>query len=428
MTHPRPKEELLHYLWRTKAFDHTELCTTDGRSIDILSYGQHNRHDGPDFLQASVKIDDIQWSGAIEMHVSSSDWANHGHDDQSSYDGVILHVVLYHDQEIVRPSGEKIPCLELKSRVSEQLLHRYHELMHTRKWIPCADHIAGVSTITKSIMTHRLLAERLEQKAQDVITLYNKNNNDLRSAVYQRIARAMGLKANAEAMLELTERTPIVIVDKHRDQLLQVEALLFGQSGLLDGAESDDYVDQLKREYSFLKNKFSLTAMRAVQWKFMRVRPAGFPTMRIAQLARLLHQTRRLDQLLFSDSIDDILRVLKIKLDGYWQTHYTFGELTAKRTKSLGADRRDLIVINAFAPILFAYGIIKGSQTHKDKAIAMLEQVNPEKNGVISKWQVHDYTAENAADTQALLHLKKHYCDQYRCLECSIGHQLIKDR
>lgn len=418
-------EELLHYAWRVKCFNHSNLKTTSGDQLEILKFGDYNTDAGPDFLNASIKINDIIWAGHVEMHVNSSDWLRHDHSSDPAYNNVILHVVLEEDA-IIQIVDKPIPCLVLKERIDSNLLSKFALIRNTSAWVPCEPLISTVNEITKTSTIHRMIAERLEHKAHDILTLHEANNGDLLETIYQRLGWSFGLKVNAGVFLHLCQKTPYKYIGKHADSLFQIEALLFGQSGLLP-KEADPYVQSLQKEYTFLKSKFSLTSVKKVEWKFMRMRPSGFPTIRIAQFAKLLHNVGRLDRLLFEEDIHTLKNTLSIKLDsGYWMSHYTFKETSKDRSKSIGADKLNSIVINAVAPLLFTYGLLKSSDTHKEKAIELLESIPAERNAILSKWKDLGMPNNNASDSQGLLQLKKHYCDISRCLECSIGHQILR--
>jgi len=339
------REELLHYLWQLRKFDHTDLLTTDGREIRILSYGQLNNNAGPDFLEGKVEMDHTLWAGHIEMHLKSSDWDKHNHSPDPAYHNVILHVVYEHDQEITRPDGTTIPVLVLKDKISPELITQYQHLLSNQSWIPCEQHIETINDLKKSATKERMMAERLIEKSKGLQIQLSDLNDDLAELVYRRVAYSFGLSVNGNAMEILATTLPYSIVQKHRDNLFQLEALLFGQSGLVEDID-DEYADSLSREYRVLAQKYGLTSMNAVQWKYAKLRPAAFPTIRIAQFAKLLHQVPRLDNLILTYSLEEIMEQLSLKAEGYWKYHYRFGTASAPRAKSLGKSKRDVIVIN----------------------------------------------------------------------------------
>ncbi len=422
-------ESFLHYIWRTKNFEQGNLKTFHNKELRIIHFGNHNPNGGPDFLNAQVEIDHIVWAGHIEIHVNSSDWSSHGHSIDENYNNVILHVVLNHDQKITTKNGVTINVLELKNRIPKELVNNYSILKNTKEWIPCQNRIQEISNITIRSMMSRVLAERLSQKSNEILELLEKNIGDWNETIYQRLAWAMGLSVNASTFQHLAEKTPLSVLLKHRDSLVQIEAILLGQSGILKKTEenANEYISRLKKEYQHFANKYHLQCINAVEWKFMRMRPSGFPTIRMVQLAKYLHLNNRLDTLLFNQELKEILSSFSISInDGYWVDHYRFNDSSKARIKSIGRAKKISIIINAIVPIIYAYGIQIGSQQQKDRAIELLEKVEYEKNGIISKWQELGAPTENAADSQSLLHLKKHYCDQFQCLNCSIGYQILK--
>lgn len=423
-----PPEEFLHYVWRTKNFDHHRLAIVGGESLEIISYGNYNTDAGPDFLNASIKIDNIVWAGHIEMHVFSSDWHKHKHSNDVAYDNVILHVVWDNDIAILNNSVQNIPSLVLSQRVATSLLSKYSALIRSRSWIPCENFIREVPEITKSSMLNRLIAERLTFKAENILSLNDENDGDFLETIYQVLSWSFGLTVNADSFLSLAKSLPYNMLSKHKDSLFQLEALLLGQSGLLENSTLDDpYIHELKKEYRFLQSKFSLVPMKAVAWKFMRMRPSGFPTVRIAQLALFIHQNIRLDAFFKESAENSIFSALDLVPGGFWSNHYTLNDVSIVREKPLGGDKKNSIIINAIAPLLFAFGIYKGSDQYKEKSMSLLESVAAEKNNIINKWKTLNTKPSNAADSQALLHLKKHYCDHFQCLSCSIGHSILKN-
>jgi len=419
------KEELLHYVWKLKSFDHTHLKTVDGLELTIIHPGYHNHDAGPDFLDAKIEVDGTLWAGQVEIHIRSSDWLRHRHDSDDAYQNVILHVVLEDDARIKRKDDTTIPTLELGPLISPKLLARYHQLFHNQLWIPCEDQISTVSGITKAVTKERALTQRLTYRARQLRDQLEDLEGDMIALIYQRLAWSFGLKVNAPAMQRLAAITPYHIIQKHIDQPDQIEALLFGQSGLLPDEDQDTYVNILRREYGVLQQKFSLTAMAPVEWKYARLRPANFPTIRIAQFANFLKKHHRLDDLIMEANADQIIEALDIELGEYWKTHYKFDKESASRTKKLGKSAKHIIIINTVAPLLFMYGSDRKSQQHKDRALELLESLPPEKNSIISKWESLGMEVSAASDTQALIELKKQNCDLQGCMSCPIGHKIM---
>lgn len=421
-------EDLLYYIWRFRLFDFKNLKTTKGDKIEITETGLRNTDAGPDFIMSKIKIDKQLWAGNVEIHVKSSDWNLHRHFLDPAYNNVILHVVWFHDEEIKNSFGHQIPCLELKTKVDNQLLLKYESLMMNQLWVPCANSIDLIPTITKESCLSRLMAERLEQKSKGILEALDHNNGDWESVCYQKLSRALGGQVNGEVMELLARITPLTTLYKHRDQLLQIEALLFGQSGLLREANpTDEYIIKLQNEYTFLMSKYNLNSMNASQWKFLRMRPANFPTLRIAQLARILFQTDFLfSKFLSARHVQEIIHMLDVTVTQYWKNHYTFNTGSENKEKHLGKETIHTIIINTISPLMFAYGISAANESYKEKAIEWLESLPAEKNIITKGWTALNWKASTAGDSQAQIQLKHNYCDYKKCIHCTIGHQLIK--
>ena len=421
------KEDLLHFVWRTKRFDLSDLKTTEGEEIQIQSFGEHNTHAGPDFFNAKIKIGDTLWAGNVEMHLNSSDWNKHNHSNDRAYDNVILHVVLEEDEPIFRKSGERIPALALKKRISEKLSKTYLKLLHNEYWIPCQHHFFEVTEMKRNIWLDRLLVERLESKTDIIHQRLEQNKQHWEETFYQFLARNFGVKVNNDAFEQLARATPLIHLSKHKNDLFQIEAMLFGQAGMLEEDFEDDYPNRLKKEYNFLKKKYQLEPIDKVNWKFMRLRPANFPTIRIAQFAQLIFQSAHLfSKILEAKNVEALEKLFKIEPSDYWKTHYTFDNESEEKPKKLGKTAIHLFIINTIAPFLFVYGRQKAESAFQDKALALLESLKPEKNSIIDGWKNLGVKPESAAQTQALLQLKNEYCNQKRCLECSVGAAILK--
>lgn len=425
----RIREELLHYIWQLQAYDQIDLVSTDGAKVEVLNPGILNHNAGPDFINAKIKIGRTLWAGHVEIHLKSSDWHRHKHGVDPQYQNVVLHVVYHADQEIKLKDNTLIPCLALESRIHPSLLRRYEVLLSERQWIPCEKHISQVSEIIITSTIHSRLADRLEEKATFLLAELENLKGDLSTLIYRRLAWSLGLSVNADAMKVLMSSISPNVIQKHRDNLFQLEALLFGQSGLLDDLkDEEEYIVSLKREYAILKVKFGLNSISPTHWKYLRLRPAAFPTIRIAQFAKLLNQVDRLDDLLLNGSEKEIHDALEVKADGYWKYHYTWGSPSIPRSKSLGKNKRQSILINTVAPILWMYGTYRNNRDYNERAITLLESSPREKNSIIDQWEKIGITSNNAADTQGLLQLKKTKCAQQRCLQCPIGHAIMSGK
>lgn len=416
------KEELLHFVWRLRRFAHDNLLTTEGQGLEILQVGTHNPDAGPDFSDARIRIGDTLWAGNVEIHLLASDWEKHQHQNDAAYDNVILHVVLEEDQPILRKNGVRIPCLELKSRISSRMAAMYLKLQHNEHWIPCQHQFYQAPEITRNLWLDRLLVERLEQRTYSLQTRLARNKFDWEETFYQLLGRSFGVKVNVEPFDQLVRGLPLLILHKHKNNLFQIEALLFGQAGLLGDNLVDSYPKRLREEYLFLQKKYQLIPMLGNSWKFLRMRPANFPSIRIAQFATLIYQSvHLLSKVLVIQNVQEIENMLEVQLSNYWQTHYLFDRASAKRRKRLGKNAVHLLIINTIVPFLFFYGKHKGEQSYKDLALQLLEELHPEDNNVIKKWETLGVTPKSAYQSQALLQLKNEYCAQHKCLQCAVG-------
>ena len=421
------REDFLHFLWRWRRFDAQHLMTTEGQALEILHPGEPNSHAGPDFFNARIRLDGTLWAGNVEIHLNASDWLAHRHDNDPAYENVVLHVVLDEDQRLQRPSGERLPCFVLRHRIPPQLLEKYQRLDHERAWIPCEKTYATIPEIVRHNWLDRLLVERLEEKTAAVAQALEAAGRHWEEAFYRLLARNFGLKVNAEPFEALARALPLRLIARHRDQQFQLEALLFGQAGFLSGAFEDTYPQELEREYRFLQHKYSLTPLSPGQWKFFRLRPAAFPTVRLAQLAALLHRSDQLfSQLLEVPNVAAAERLFAADPSDYWLTHYRFDKSAPTRMKPLGREFVHLLRINTVAPFLFHYGRVQGRSSLQDRALRLLDELPPEANAVVDAWAACGQPASGAAHTQALLHLKTRYCDAKRCLECAIGNAILR--
>jgi hypothetical protein len=421
------REDFLHYLWRMRQFEMHQLTTTTNISIQIINFGEYNPNAGPDFLNAKIKIGETVWIGNVEMHVKASEWLQHKHQEDSAYDNVILHVVYDCDKVIVRKSGEAIDTLELRKRIPANIIGQYVRLMHNAAWIPCAFHFPTIPTITKSMWINRLLVERLEGRVVAIVEELSLNNHNWESTFYHHLARNFGARINTEPFEILAKNTPLLMLAKHKNSLFQLEALLFGQAGFLQDTFQEEYPQALKIEYNFLRRKHQLTPLMPVIWKFMRLRPANFPTIRLAQFAALIHQSSHLfSKIIAAESVASVRQLFEeVQVSEYWQTHYKFDKPSAKRSKKLGQNTINLFIINTVVPFLFCYGRERGIALYESRAFDFLEQLPAEHNHIITQWKRLAYIPESAFQTQGLIELKKHYCDKKRCLDCAIGCKIV---
>lgn len=419
------KESVLHYVWQQKLFKAADIKSTDGENLEIIDPGKLNSDAGPDFFNAKIKIDGTVWAGNIEMHLKASDWNEHGHDKNKVYDSTILHVVTVADKEIYRTNGEKIPQLILE--FPDEIWQNYEKLLQEVKWIPCEDKITQVPNIFIENWKSALVSERLEQRTTAILQLLTDNNNHWEEAFYITLARAFGFGKNSEAFELLARSTPLSTLGKHKNSLFQIEALLFGQAGLLN--DYDDYACKLKKEYDFLRSKFDLQEMDHTQWRLLRLRPDNFPHVRIAQFAGLIHSSSKLfSKIIEKPEIEHLQLLFKCEPSAYWKSHYLFGHQSSKKEKHLGISSINSLIINTVVPFVFCYANQKQQQELKDKALQLLEKIPAENNAIIKHWSSLKLDIASSWDTQALLHLKKQYCDDKKCLRCRIGHKVLTMR
>lgn len=419
-------ERLLHFIWQFQYFNRSELVTTTGEPVKIYFAGHYNSNQGPDFTDAKIKIGATTWAGTVELHVHSSDWKKHKHSSDDNYNNVVLHVVWEHDTKPGEVSNN-IPVLELKGRVSKILLQRYEELMNASSFIPCEKMIGIVREITWRSWKDRLLAERLIRKAGIIEQYLRENNYHWEETFWWLLARNFGVKVNAAAFEEMARSIPVNILAKHKSQLQQIEALLFGQAGLLNEKSDDNYYKLLQREYKFLKEKYKLKPVHQPV-HFLRMRPGNFPTIRLAQLAALIQISAHLfSKIKEAVLIKDVKALFDVTANDYWHYHYLFGEESAFKIKKPGADMVDNIIINTVAPVLFAYGNYHKEEKYKDKALKWLEQTAAENNSITKGFANIGIESKNAFDSQALIELKNEYCSKKRCLECGVGTALLKN-
>lgn len=422
-------EEVLQHIWQYQIFKKeykTELKTVEGKKLQILNVGIKNSNQGPDFLQGKVKIDDLEWNGHIEVHLKSSLWKSHEHQNDPNYDNIILHVVLDDDRPVRRKNGELIPCVELKNVISTDFLTNYDNFIHSSTRIPCEHFFSKVNEITKRTMLERVLAERLERKSLLFENWLLQNDNDWEQTAYEVIAYCLGLKINANQCRELAHSVPLKTILKHKDNSNQIEALLFGSAGFLNQNIKDEYFICLKNEFDFLNHKYSLnTHLKLNNWNFHRLRPAAFPTLRIAQLSMFLIK----NEFVFSkmkeiQQMNEFKKMFNYDINQYWQIHYNFEKKSTQLHKKIGKSTVDLVLINGVAPLLYLYYKKTNNINLLNKAFYLLESLSNEKNTKIDKLESL-FKIKSAYDSQSVLELYDYYCTQKKCLMCSIGAKLL---
>lgn len=415
------REDFLYYLWENRLLD-KDIVTSDGDEIQIVSVGMRNHDAGPDYLDAKIRIGDTLWAGHVEMHVNASDWFKHGHQNDEAYENVILHVVYVNDCELFG-----IPTIEVMGRFDESIYSKYKAFMNSQQWVSCGRLISGIQQFTWLSWLERVIIERLEEEVADVNKKLAANNHDWEETVYQRIMRSLGLKVNNEAFEWLSRLLPLKILRKHLDNPLQIEAMFFGCAGFLEQEFADGYPLLLQREFKVLKSKFDLITMPASYWKFLRLRPPNFPTIRLAQMAAIVQSCDNLlSKMLSMNDINEIRSFFDVEINDYWTTHFLFDKPSKRQKKSLGSTAVDVVLINAVVPVLFCYGACHDNQTIKDRSLAFLEEIKSEDNLIIRNFTELGVSVRNAQQSQALIHLYTRYCRRRRCLECRVFNAIIK--
>lgn len=424
-------ELLYHYLWKHRMLGRP-LATCDGRPVEVLSPGVHNEGAGPDYSNSIVKIDGDIWAGNVEIHVKASDWFRHGHDKDLAYDSVILHVVAVDDARIRRKSNdEEIP--QVRAVMPEKFFLTYAALCRDLKAVRCAGSIASLPRLVVEDWLETLSIERLHQKAERILEYYRSMEFDWEQVMFVASARALGFGLNGLPFEMLAKSVPLKYVYHHSDNLMQIEALLFGQAGMLDpsGNIFDEYYQRLCSEYAFMVAKYGLRPLRGDLWKYARTRPQNFPHRRIAMLARALYKGAR-----FVDSLanaagdpDALMEFFSWDLDGYWLNRSSFGSdgiMPETKSTMLSRASRELMLINVAAPFYYAYGHILGDCDFGEKGIDLLMKLKSERNTILTEWERCGLKASDASRSQALIHLRREYCDRSRCLDCRFGHYLLR--
>ena len=416
----------MQYVWKHRLWRSEDMVTNTGKKVRVVDPGLPNTDAGPDFFNAKIEIDGHMWVGNVEMHYRATDWKRHHHDSDKAYDSVILHVVAKDDAPVRRTNGELIPQLVLE--VSPQFNADYASLVGATIEVPCATKIKQVPHLTIVEWVEGLAFERLHGKVERIHQLLDSFNGSWEDVCYVTLARNFGFGINNDAFERLARRTPLRLLGKHSDSVLQIEALLFGQAGMLDAQKPgmDSYYNQLCTEYAFLSNKFQLTPMEKESWKLFRIRPQNFPYRRIAMLAQFIEGGfRMMNRILEAEGEKEMRALFEVELSGYWTKHYTFGKPNERATATLSRSSIDIILINTVAPLLYAYGELTGNYEMTDKAIKLLEDLRAESNSIVSHFVAYGIDCPDALTSQALVQLKREYCDARKCIYCKIGHHLL---
>lgn len=420
-------EDYLHYIWKFQKFDKNNLETVHQEPISITKQGNHNHDSGPDFSEANVNVDGTDWFGSVEIHIQTSDWRKHQHQIDEAYNNVILHVVYEHDEEIFNQNGETIPTLELKELIDHNAYFQYEQFLQKGNLRPCANQVGSVPKFNVVNLMDEMLVNRLMRKSSDIQAMLVESKNDWEQVFHQLLFKYLGMKVNADPMLHLARKVPYQLLQKHSHELLSAEALLFGQAGMLQKEMDDEYHSKLRSEYLFLKQKFGLTSMKEVEWKFSRMRPPNFPTLRIAQIAVIYNSYKSLFQIVRDKvSMRHLQLIFSAEPSEYWKTHYSFNSESKARKGNLGKIALQNIIINVIAPFAFYYGRTIGDSSYEDYAMLLLESLPGEENKITRQFDDLKIGVLSAKDSQSLIQLHNELCEKKNCLNCKIGVYLLQ--
>ncbi len=419
-------EAFLHYIWKNRLFNFNNLKTVDGQEVEIVSPGKHNTNSGPDFFNGQVRIGGTLWAGNIEIHILSSDWFKHNHQKDPAYDSCILHVVYENDGLTRRMDGSIIPEVELKGRYPDYLWNNFIALIAENSWVPCSHRIHEVNESTWNTLYDKMAHEKLQKKSEQILNALVGLKNDWEECFYQYLCRNFGFQINAMPFEMLARSLPLKLLRKEQGNNFIQESLVFGQAGLLEKKFDDDFPTDLQKEYQFLKTKYNLNPIAESTWKFMRMRPVNFPTIRLAQLIALMQNTGRLFAIARDmENVGEFFKLFNHEINPYWNDHYLFDKKSSSKSKRIGKASIENLIINTIIPFIYSWGIYTADNSYKLKAMKMLFELSVENNRIIEKWSDNGVKALNAGQSQALIHLKQYYCSEKKCLSCAIGKQLI---
>ncbi len=420
-------EKLLQFIWQFQYFNNDQSFTTQGELLSIEKPGRLNTHQGPDFAEAIIRIGNTLWAGNIELHYLSSHWHKHRHSSDKQYDNIILHVVWEDDSPVIDSNGFPFPTFELKSRVPSVLLQKFQLMMSSPQTVPCYTFLPALNDLEWLAWKERLMAERLERSATHISNLYKQSGNSWEETTWWLVAANFGGKVNGILFEELAKSIPFYILLRHHHRIQDLEAILMGQAHLLHKDFTEDYPRFLQTEYRFLSKKYALPIVNR-QPAFLRMRPAGFPSIRLAQLAMLLHQHKQLfADIISMQSLKEVLKFLQVKPSAYWQDHYCLDEVSAIHSASIGKAKKENIIINTLVPLLFTYGKLTNNELYKNRAISWLLELKPEENQVVNQWKSLGIIQQTALDSQAMLELTNQYCLLKKCLQCGVGNKILQN-
>lgn len=422
-------EELLQYIWQMGLFDHESLLSTDNETITIVKRGNINYNSGPDFSNARIRINEADWVGNVEIHIHSDDWYLHNHHLNADYNNTVLHVVMIQGKPTQRQDGSMVPTLIIKDKIIDSVLFQYQKLFKNEQNIPCQYFFPNLDHFTITQTLERALFTRIERKSEQVFKWLKQENEHWQTVLYKSLARSFGFNINGDPFEQLASELPLSVLGKHKNDAIAIESLIFGIAGFLDENNNDDYQKKLKKEWQFYRTKYGLNSMNNKIFKFMQMRPSNFPTYRLAQFSSLIHLSSHLfDRLIEFQKKEDILNLLKVEPQIYWQTHYTFAKETKKMNNELSSMSKNIIVINGVLPVLFAYAKHTGNNDLTQKVLDVLYSLAPEKNKITDFFKTLGLRIPTAFESQALIELKTKNCDQLNCLKCPIGHKVLKSK
>ena len=421
-------EDLLHYVWNFQLFNSKGLKTTEGEDVTIVRSGAQNFDSGPDFFNGQVRIGSTLWVGNIEIHKKSSDWLKHNHQNDVAYSKIILHVVWEDDRPVLQSNGAFVPTIELNGLVKKSIFEKFEVLQNSKTWIPCESEIGNIDDFVKIQTIERKLIERLEFKSERLNQILVLRKNDWEATLYQLLAKYFGFKVNAVPFELLANSVDFNLLRKHRNNEKQLSALFFGQAGFLQEDFKGSFPEILQNEYSFLANKYNLQPLEKSIWKFMRMRPSNFPTIRIAQFVALFVKNQNLFQAIIEvKQLSKLQELFEVDAHSYFDSHYRFDVPGSKKQrKKLGTSSIDILLINVVIPVLFNYGKHIADIKVQERSIEFLQAITWERNSIIKKWKELGMPISSAYDSQALIQLKNEDCRNKKCLTCTIGNAILK--
>jgi hypothetical protein len=424
------REDFLQLVWKYQYFDRKDLKTVDGQSVQILAAGFHNQSEGPDFRDAIVMLDGVTFHGHVEVHRLASDWKQHAHGGDPAYNSVILHVVWENDKAVHRNDGTPMPTVELKGRIFLEVWRNYENLLDFKSDLACAHALTKVSEIVRFSALEQALVGRLYNKSQLILEILDQTKGDWEETAYRWLFTCFGFKTNSQPMAELAALVSYKTLQKHRNQVSALEAMLLGQAGLLPEESDEPYVQHLISEFDFYRKKFNWnTSMLRQHWTFMGARPTNFPSIRIAQLASILSKAPNLLQAVMEDSREfaAFKKLLQVAPSDYWKYHYSFGKPTEKiASKGISGSSLELLIINFVIPLWFAYGRYFEQSEWQERCFDLLQTIPGENNFIIRIFEERGWKAENSFDSQGMIGLYRSFCQPQKCLSCKIGQSLLK--